>query len=528
MTAVSDLIQGATFSFGDGFNELAPEISIILPTFRRGDNGLFKECVKSLLRQDFKNFELIIVDDASTDSTLTQIQEFIKEDSRVSSIRHAKNVGLPAISCNEAFLKSRANKIFFAFDDNLYEESALAELWRYQKNNPDALITYATTNLVLNDGKYSVLLGNEDFDFDKILTSNYIPNSPMMVDKRVLNDVGLYDPHVCITRVCDWDLWIRAAKRYPFSRVDKVLSTEKGLSQNDSIGNSYILDSSLVKEWMSQDRNLLLSPANFLNYDVSSKPSSISHHSKQKIDALLIERFPNLSREQSTQSSSYALLIISSLNTSVEFYFGNLSEELKKRVIILHYDGIRIFNYLDLILGSSFVIFASDLTTQTYAISDLLKSLKIPYYYFSDDDSFQFRSKIVNKNSKSFLRNACGALLTTKGLIDFFSKNNLQKNLIHFPNLTGSDCFIRNQNDFSYCKEINDAAMKYLFEAHPKLSILDFYKKINSIVTFKTGIYIEKPNLKNLIKVLQGTIKYYCKKKKHPKKRRLREGNITF
>ena len=98
MVKFSDLVKASVFKCADGFEGLHPEISVILPTFRRGDNGLFQKCVDSLLNQTFKNFELIIIDDASTDSTAEHIRSYMAKDPRVAVIRHQRNIGLPAVS----------------------------------------------------------------------------------------------------------------------------------------------------------------------------------------------------------------------------------------------------------------------------------------------------------------------------------------------------------------------------------------------------------------------------------------------
>ena len=110
-----------------GENKNDPEVSVILPTFRRAKTGLFERAVQSVLNQDLKNIELIIVDDASTDGTAELIAHFMKIDSRVSCIRHGKNIGLPAISEYEGYLKARGQYIAFIFDDNTWERDYLSQ-----------------------------------------------------------------------------------------------------------------------------------------------------------------------------------------------------------------------------------------------------------------------------------------------------------------------------------------------------------------------------------------------------------------
>ena len=77
---VEDLIKNPLIKKSSEFDQLNPEISIMLPTYCRGKSGLFKKCVDSILSQTFKNFELIIIDDASVDGTADVINNYINND----------------------------------------------------------------------------------------------------------------------------------------------------------------------------------------------------------------------------------------------------------------------------------------------------------------------------------------------------------------------------------------------------------------------------------------------------------------
>ena len=109
------------------YQSAKPEVSVLLPTFRRAKSGLFEKAVQSVLHQSFESLELIIIDDASTDGTADLIARFMKEDARVSCIRHQYNIGLPAISEYEGYMRARGEYIAFIFDDNEWEPRALEE-----------------------------------------------------------------------------------------------------------------------------------------------------------------------------------------------------------------------------------------------------------------------------------------------------------------------------------------------------------------------------------------------------------------
>ena len=125
---VKDIIADTEWYPSRRYGVDRPRVSVLLPTFCRGQSGLFLRSARSVLEQSLAELELIIVDDASTDGTAGQIAELMARDERVSLLRHPRNVGLPAVSEYEAFRKARAEYLAFAFDDDEFCPGALAEL----------------------------------------------------------------------------------------------------------------------------------------------------------------------------------------------------------------------------------------------------------------------------------------------------------------------------------------------------------------------------------------------------------------
>lgn len=405
---VEDLIKNPQINKSAEFNQLNPEISIMLPTYCRGKSGLFKKCVDSILSQTFKNFELIIIDDASVDGTADVINNYINNDNRIICIRHEKNVGLPAISSYEAFKISRAKKFFFAFDDNFYPDDALEMLYQDQIKNLDHLVTFAATKMHLSDKK-KVILGNEDFKYEKIINYNYIPNSPMLIDKSVILDIGLYDPHICISRLCDWDLWIRIGEKYNFHRIDKILAEELGPSQKDSLGNTHEVDLSLIREWIYYNRNEKLKIENFHKYNIHEIPEFISYENQFKIYKLVQE-------SKIINSSNDYIVVISDYDASYSLTFSYLPEDIRKRIINISYVSINYFGHFDLIFNANAVIFVRTISEIGITISNNLTKNQIPYYYYIDDNLFEIFPEYKSNERLNFLKNAEGILVSTKEL----------------------------------------------------------------------------------------------------------------
>ena len=102
-----------------------PVVSIIMPTYCRGDSGLLERSINTVLNQTFKVWELIIVDDGSMDSTSNIVRNFMKNDNRIIYIRNDVNSGLPAIRVNQGIIKSRGRYIAYQFDDDQWVDNML-------------------------------------------------------------------------------------------------------------------------------------------------------------------------------------------------------------------------------------------------------------------------------------------------------------------------------------------------------------------------------------------------------------------
>ena len=476
---VEDLIKNPLIKKSSEFYQLNPEISIILPTYCRGKSGLFKKCVDSILSQTFNNFELIIVDDASSDGTEDVIIDYINIDPRIICIRHEKNVGLPAISSYEAFKISRANKIFFAFDDNFYSDDALEILYQDQIKNLDHLITFAATKMHFSDQK-SVILGNEDFKYEKIINHNYIPNSPMLIDKSIIADIGFYDPHICISRLCDWDLWIRISAKYNFYRIDKILADELGPSQADSLGNTHKLDLSLVREWICANRNEKLKIENFHRYDIHEVPKILSFESSAKIFTIIQKKELN-----SSKLKNY-VVVISESEISHNIIFSYIPNEVKNRIIYISYESIRDFGYRDLILNANAVIFLSKICEISIFISQNLKLNSTPYYYFADENLFTSELKKIN----DFLKNAEAILSYSTETLKYLGEKKFnENNLIFEPFLNTLFQSFNNKYDFSHfhdLKEINFCFFNYS-DSNKILDLMNLFLILKE--DFKINLY---------------------------------------
>jgi glycosyltransferase involved in cell wall biosynthesis len=374
-----------------------PAVTVILPTFKRGANGWFKRAANSVLTQTFTNLELIVVDDGSTDGTEAVLTDLMAQDGRVSGIRHPKNVGIPAISTLEAYYKAQGEWLFFVFDDNEILPEALNTL--YQATTVNGTIKHhwlcGYVSVYLNHDKTdSVTLGNKPLTLGQLQITNTIPNAGMLIHRSVFEAVGWYDPHIALTRVCDWDLWQRIEAYCPLKQVDVLVGYEYGAISKDSLGNSYWLDHWLVNEWMHRsDRNQALLPSTLLDYDICHRPPDLSVASRHKLDELTRfhegkHHWGTLTTHQQPQRNAVIpdgmiLLVVMDYNDSIQRYFYTLAPTLKGRLWII--SAVDAESAISQVCFASCVIFAHNLFGQK-RLKKIINDIGIPAYFFTDQD----------------------------------------------------------------------------------------------------------------------------------------------
>ncbi len=211
-------------------------VSIVMPAY----NAAFTiaESISSVLGQTYENWELIIIDDGSTDGTSSAITPFLS-DKRICLIEQ-ENAGVAAAR-NRGIKQSAGEFISFLDADDLWIKDKLArqvEMFRSSKDPALGLVysRYASFSTSLgaaqlrDDDAYYGYLAPEK----RIMVYDFIATSTVMTTSTVINDVGLFDEMLLGTE--DWDLWIRILSGHSVALLDDVLmmyrENPQGLSKN--------------------------------------------------------------------------------------------------------------------------------------------------------------------------------------------------------------------------------------------------------------------------------------------------------
>ena len=270
MLRVRDLVAGRRVHRAPGAPE-APEVSVVLPTWRRNAGGVLRRALESVLSQSFADFELIVVDDGSTDGTRDTVLAAQAADPRIVYVRHDLNCGLPAVRVNEGIELARGRWIAFQFDDDEWMEGALEALAGRARSAPEPGVVFGES-LLEGPGWPARTLPPPDVEVHLLTLSfeNRIANNSVLVPRAVFDRYGMYDPHAAMRRVCDWDLWLRLSRHVPFLKVDRRVSRVVVASDGSALGTTVPFELPLFRFLQSIPRDRLLTPARWREYEVDA------------------------------------------------------------------------------------------------------------------------------------------------------------------------------------------------------------------------------------------------------------------
>ncbi len=190
-------------------------VSIVLPTYN--GSRFLEEAIQSCLGQSYPNFELIIVDDASTDNTPEIIALYENLDSRIRSIRLTTNFGLPA-ALNSGFAMTRGELLTWTSDDNLYRPNAMSVLVDFMKANPQVDIVYTGFSFIDDEGR--VVGSHPPLPSDELPYHNSV-GACFLYRRLVYEKLGGYDTDASLVE--DYDFWLRAFGSFTFHALPEYL-----------------------------------------------------------------------------------------------------------------------------------------------------------------------------------------------------------------------------------------------------------------------------------------------------------------
>jgi len=197
--------------------------SVIIPTYNR--EQFLKKAIQSVLKQTFKSFELIVIDDGSTDHSKDIVTQF--NDDRIiycyqgnQGVAHARNRGLEMV---------RGRFIAFLDSDDWWRQEKLERFFDYIERFPDIRIFHSQEKW-FKDGK----IHNPKKEHDKptgIVYSKALPLccisiSTAVIKCEVFDEVGIFDK--TLTACEDYDFWLRATNQFEVKLIPEYLTLKDG------------------------------------------------------------------------------------------------------------------------------------------------------------------------------------------------------------------------------------------------------------------------------------------------------------
>ncbi len=210
-----------------------PLVSVIIPTFNRG--YCLEESIRSVLEQSFIDFELVVVDDGSTDNT----SELVRRFPAVKLIRlEEKNRGV-SFARNRGVVEAQGDWVGFLDSDDLWEQGKLATQVKWIERHPDLQMVYTDEIWIRNGVRVNPMNKHRKYSgdiFRYCLPLCIVSPSSVLLRAKVLSEVGGFDESMPVCE--DYDLWLRIAKRYPFHFIEEKLIVKRG-GHEDQLSRKY-------------------------------------------------------------------------------------------------------------------------------------------------------------------------------------------------------------------------------------------------------------------------------------------------
>ncbi len=204
---------------------ILPDVSVIIPTFNRARK--VARSISSVLDQTFTNYEIIIVDDGSSDGTANSLAQF-KHNSKIKCLSHPKNLGVSAAR-NNGIMASRAPLLAFLDSDDYWLPEKLVVQVKFFRQNPKAVVCQTEEVWIRKGQRVNPRKKHRKpsgYIFKPSLKLCLVSPSAVMLKRSLLDEVGFFDEDLPVCE--DYDLWLRISSQYPIYLIDQNLAVKEG------------------------------------------------------------------------------------------------------------------------------------------------------------------------------------------------------------------------------------------------------------------------------------------------------------
>lgn len=221
-----------------------PLVSVCIASYNHAEYvGL---AIESILAQTYKNYEIIVVDDGSSDNSLEILNSYAQKFSeRVQVFTHEnrENRGI-SITTNLAIEKSKGKYIALIGSDDIWEKNKLSLQIEVLEQNPRVGVVYSKAKTIDSRGKVIGAIVGENFKKNRdqlaqIMAKDFIPAPTAVFRRECFDRLGGFDENL----VCsDWEMWLRILAHWEMAFVDEPLVLYRVHRRNTSLGINVEID----------------------------------------------------------------------------------------------------------------------------------------------------------------------------------------------------------------------------------------------------------------------------------------------
>jgi len=208
-------------------------ISIIMPMHNSA--AFVGEAIESVLAQSYNEWELIIVDDESTDASVSIVEAYAQKDSRIRLFRNPKPIKMPSAPRNMGLSMAKGRYIAFLDSDDMWLPEKLTQQIPLMQN-PQVAIVYSNYEKMTESGKKTgrVIKAPRQADYKKLLRGNVIGNLTGIYDKEKVGIVPFLNIHHE-----DYAMWLSILKRGFIAQNTGTVAARYRLSSSSVSTNKY-------------------------------------------------------------------------------------------------------------------------------------------------------------------------------------------------------------------------------------------------------------------------------------------------
>lgn len=198
-----------------------PFFSIIIPTYNRA--AFIEATLQSVLRQSYTHYEIIVVDNCSTDNTEEVLRPYIA-DGKINFIKHEQNFER-ARSRNTGMSAARGDFVTFLDSDDFMYSQNLADAAEFARSHAESLCFHNLYELVDSKGNriYRFKLPSLDNQIAAIAQGNFMTCIGDFIHRDIYQNYR-FDTFPALTGLEDWEFWLRVLADHKVSRIEKVNS----------------------------------------------------------------------------------------------------------------------------------------------------------------------------------------------------------------------------------------------------------------------------------------------------------------